>query len=121
MPKRRKLCTAVIGNILWKFLSHIRVMFCYLCNIFASRCPKWLKFSLKSYMPNKRKPYVELLRSYWDHVWPILGPCSGNLYQNCASIHKKVFKSSLNFLLGPTENYHVISNKWDLSGGIFWP
>ena len=111
MPKRRKLCNAVISTILWPFLSYIRVMFCWLHNIFASRCRKWLKLSLQSYMLNKRKPYVEFLRSYWGHVWPILRPCSGNSYQNFASIHMKVFKSSLNFLLGQKENYHVKSNK----------
>ena len=105
MPKRRKLCNAVISTILWPFLTHIRVMFCYLRNIFASRFPKWLQFSLKSYMPYKTICWIIknilgpclahirtmfrqfipklciyiFLFTYWDPIGPMFGPYEGHV------------------------------------------
>ena len=51
--------------------------FGYLYNIFASRCRKWLKFSLEV-----RACQIEEYNSmsnYWDHMIAMLGPCLGHI------------------------------------------
>ena len=59
---------------------HLGAMFCFFYNIFASRCLKWLKFSVKSHacqveeytlMLNCLDHIMDMSGPYWSHVLAI--------------------------------------------------
>ena len=63
----------------------------------------------------------QLLGPYWGHVWTILGPCFGYLYNIFACRCLKWLKFSLKSHACQAEDYSLISNYPDHIGSMFGP
>ena len=77
MPKERKLCNFVIGTIVWPFLGKLGSYIGYFYIFFASRCLKWLKFSLESHA-SQIEEYHQM-SNYMDSIRAMFGPYEGHV------------------------------------------
>ena len=68
-------------KLLGPYKGHVWAIFgpCfgYFYNIFASRCPKWLKFLLERHICQIEEYHS--MSNYLDHIRAMLGPCLGHV------------------------------------------
>ena len=78
MPSRRLLINFQLSRPYWVHVwAILGSCFGYFYNIFASRCLKLFKFSLKNHAC-----YIEeysLMFNFWDHIWAMFGPYQANV------------------------------------------
>ena len=119
IPLNVRLFGSYKGHV-WAILGPC---FGFFYNIFASRCPKWLKFSLESHACQiERRPFnVKLLGPYKGHVWAILGPCFVYLYNIFVSRCLKWVKFSLKHYLCQPKEYSWMMNSSDPIGAMLGP
>ena len=86
-----------VSAILGPCFAILGPCFGYFCNIFTSRCLKWLKFLLKSHACQIAE--YSLMFNYLDHIgtmfWQYLGPCFDYFYNIFASRYLIWHKYSL--------------------------
>ena len=74
-----------IGTILGPCLGHIRAMFGLFLQNFATRCLKWLNFSLESHASQIEEYHS--MSNYLDYIRAMFGPYQGHflllLYYLC--------------------------------------
>ena len=88
--------------------------FGFFYNILASRCLKWLTFSLDN--PGSQLEEYHSMSNYWDHkraMFRLAGPCFGYFYNIFASGCLKWLTFSLESHASQIEEYHSMSNYWD--------
>merc|ERR1711954_586251 len=131
MPVRRiafslKLWRPYKGHV-WAILGPC---FGYFYNIFASRCLKWLKFSLESQACQIEEnqsmlDYLDhiraMFRPYQGHVWAILGPCFGYFCNIFAPRCLKWLIFSMESHASQIEENHLMWDYWNHIRAIFVP
>ena len=94
MPSRRLLINFQLSRPYWVHVwAILGSCFGYFYNIFASRCLKWLQFSLESH--SRILLNDKSLGPYLGHVWAILSPCLSYFYIIFACRYLKWLKFSL--------------------------